>query len=172
MRKTEKKLLLLLPFYDSQASIGSTGCYLHVLLNDNKILPHSIPSSLAKAVSITLARDRTSRSFAKGIILVSLSYFLSYFVFLLTENMRENIWLLMRSLLVKDANQRMVYLWIQPKLRIVPRTNFWIFSQLTFVLFNAALTLSYKYLDMPTLSGNILIKKDICRVIEWGLNSK
>lgn len=81
MRKTEKKLLLLLPFSDSQASTGTTGCYLNVLLSDNKILPHSIPSSLAKAVSITLARDRTSLSVAKGMILLYLSYFLSYFAF-------------------------------------------------------------------------------------------
>lgn len=81
MRKTEKKLLLLLPFSDSQAGTGTTGCYLNVLLNDNKTLPHAIASSLAKAVSITLARDRTSLSVAKGMILLYLSYFLSYFAF-------------------------------------------------------------------------------------------
>lgn len=149
MRKTEKKLLLLLPFYDSQANSGSTECYLNVLLNDNKILPQSIPSSLAKAVSITLTRDWTSRSFAKGIILVSLSYFLSFLFCFLTENMRENIWLLMRPLLVKDANQRMVYLWIQPKLRAVHRKISEYF--LNWLLFYAGFTPSYKYLDMLTL---------------------
>lgn len=90
VRKTKKKLLLLLPFYDSQANTGSTGCYPNALLNDNKILLHSISSSLAKPVSITLTRDQTSHSFAKGVILLSPAYFLSFlFCFSDGEHERE-----------------------------------------------------------------------------------
>lgn len=165
MRKTEKTLLLFLPFYDSQANAGSTGCYLNLLLSDNKILSHSIPSSLAKPVSITLARNLTSCSFPKGIILLSLSYiqsllFIYLFFWLRTWDRISNSWCgQFRSLLVEDANQRMAYIWIQPKLRTVFRANFWIFF--SWLLFYAGLTPSCKYLDMLTLWGNILIKRHI-----------
>lgn len=79
MRKTKKILHLLFPFYDSQANSGSAGCHLNVLLDDNKIFPHSIPSPLAKAVSITLTRDRTSHSLTKGIILSSIFFLILFF---------------------------------------------------------------------------------------------